>query len=85
MDWQDCEEYNKVQIFKFEFGIICVEVFVLFGVLDIIEVKMQGSCEIQVMFYCIQYVCVDGFIMQDECMLLLFENEVLVVWGEGVY
>ena len=85
MDWQDREEYNKVQISKLELGITRAEVLALLGAPDITEAKMQGSREIQVMFYRTQHVRADGLTTQDECTPLLFENEALVAWGEGAY
>lgn len=85
MDWQDREEYNKVQITKLKLGSTREEVLALLGSPDITEAKMQGSREVQVMFYRTQHVRADGLTTQDECTPLLFENEQLVAWGEGAY
>lgn len=85
MDWQDREEYNKVQITKLKLGSTREEVLALLGSPDITEAKMQGVKEIQVMFYRTQHVRADGLTTQDECTPLLFENEQLIAWGDGAY
>ena len=85
MDWQDREEYNKVQISKLELGITRAEVMALLGTPDITEAKKQGNTAIQVMFFRTQHVRADGLTTQDECTPLLFENDKLIAWGEGAY
>lgn len=85
MDWQDREEYNKVQITKLRLGSTREEVLALLGSPDITEAKMQNGTSIQVMFYRTQHVRADGLTTQDECTPLLFENEKLIAWGEGAY
>lgn len=85
MDWQDREEYNKVQITKLSLGATREEVLALLGSPDITEAKMESGTTIQVMFYRTQHVRADGLTTQDECTPLLFENERLIAWGEGAY
>ncbi len=85
MDWQDREEYNKVQITKLRLGSTREEVLALLGSPDITEAKMQNGTSIQVMFYRTQHVRADGLTTQDECTPLLFENEKLIAWGDGAY
>lgn len=85
MDWQDREEYNKVQITKLRLGSTREEVLALLGSPDITEAKMQDGTSIQVMFYRTQHVRADGLTTQDECTPLLFENDQLIAWGEGAY
>lgn len=85
MDWQDREEYNKVQITKLKLGVTREEVLALLGSPDITEAKMEDGLSIQVMFYRTQHVRADGLTTQDECTPLLFENEQLIAWGEGAY
>ncbi|MBD3585413.1 DUF3192 domain-containing protein [Salinimonas sp. HHU 13199] len=85
MDWQDREEYNKVQITKLSLGATREEVLALLGSPDITEAKMDSENSIQVMFYRTQHVRADGLTTQDECTPLLFENDLLVAWGDGAY
>ncbi|WP_218354830.1 DUF3192 domain-containing protein [Alteromonas lipotrueiana] len=85
MDWQDREEYNKVQITKLRLGTTREEVLARLGSPDITEAKMDRSTSIQVMFYRTQHLRADGLTTQDECTPLLFENEQLIAWGEGAY
>lgn len=85
MDWQDREEYNKVQITKLKLGSTREEVLALLGSPDITEAKIQHDVQIQVMFYRTQHVRADGITTTDECTPLLFEDEKLIAWGEGAY
>ena len=85
MDWQDREEYNKVQITKLKLGSTKQEVWAMLGSPDITEAKMESGTPIQVMFYRTQHVRADGLTTQDECTPLLFENDQLIAWGEGAY
>lgn len=85
MDWQDREEYNKVQITKLKLGSTREEILALLGTPDITEAKMQDGTTIQVMFYRTQHVRADGLTTLDECTPLLFENDHLIAWGEGAY
>ena len=85
MDWQDREEYNKVQITKLRLGTTREEVLAMLGSPDITEAKMNETPTIQVMFYRTQHVRADGLTTQDECTPLLFENDQLIAWGEGAY
>ena len=85
MDWQDREEYNKVHITKLSLGATREEVLALLGSPDITEAKMDSENSIQVMFYRTQHVRADGLTTQDECTPLLFENDLLVAWGDGAY
>jgi hypothetical protein len=85
MDWEDREEYNKVQIAKFELGLQKMQVLELLGSPDITEAKRTSSNELQVMFYRTQHNQADGITTQDECTALLFENNVLIAWGESAY
>ncbi|RDV24381.1 DUF3192 domain-containing protein [Alteromonas aestuariivivens] len=85
MDWQDREEYNKVQITKLRLGSTREEVLALLGSPDITEAKIHGGNTVQVMFYRTQHVRADGLTTLDECTPLLFENDHLIAWGEGAY
>ena len=85
MDWQDREEYNKVQIAKLELGVSRQEIIALLGSPDISEAKKVGVNRVQVMFYRTQHKKSDGITTMNECTPLLFENDMLVAWGNGAY
>ena len=85
MDWQDREEYNKVQIAKLELGQTKSAILELLGSPDITEAKRIGDYELQVMFYRTQHRQADGITTEDECTPLLFENNLLIEWGESAY
>jgi hypothetical protein len=85
MGWQDREEFNKVQIAKLDLGSSRQDIITLFGSPDISEAKISGDSKIQVMFYRTQHMESDGITTVDECTPLLFEDDILVAWGEGVY
>jgi hypothetical protein len=85
MDWQDREEFNKVQIAKLDLGISRQEIIALLGSPDISEAKKSGDNKIQVMFYRTQHMESDGITTMNECTPLLFEDDILIAWGEGVY
>ena len=85
MDWQDREEYNKVQISKLELGLQKKHIIELLGSPDITEAKRNDNKELQVMFYRTQHKKSDGITTEDECTALLFENNELIAWGDSAY
>lgn len=85
MDWKDRQAYNKVQISKLELGLQKKQILELLGSPDITEAKRNDNKEIQVMFYRTQHKKADGITTEDECTALLFENNVLIAWGDSAY
>lgn len=85
MDWEDRQEYNKVQIAKLELGTSRTEILSLLGSPDISEAKKTGADRVQVMFYRTHRKKSDGITTQDECTALLFRNDELVAWGDNAY
>ena len=85
MDWQDREQYNKVQIANLSLGTSKEEILALLGSPDITEAKQTREGMMQVMFYRTQHMKSDGITTQNECTPLLFEDDILVAWGDGVY
>jgi outer membrane protein assembly factor BamE (lipoprotein component of BamABCDE complex) len=85
MDWEDRQEYNKVQISKLELGLQKKQILKLLGSPDITEAKRNDNKELQVMFYRTQHKKADGITTEDECTALLFENSELVAWGDTAY
>ena len=85
MDWQDREEYNKVQMSKLELGLQKKQILELLGSPDITEAKRNDNKELQVMFYRTQHKKADGITTEDECTALLFENNELIAWGDSAY
>ncbi|WP_100642221.1 DUF3192 domain-containing protein [Alteromonas facilis] len=85
MDWEDREQYNKVQIAKLNLGTSKKEILALLGSPDITEAKKTRDGMMQVMFYRTQHMKSDGITTQNECTPLLFEDDILIAWGDGVY
>lgn len=85
MGWEDRQEYNKVQIAKLELGTTRESVLTLLGSPDISEAKKAEENRMQVMFYRTDHKKQDGITTQDECTPLLFENDILVAWGDNAY
>lgn len=85
MDWEDRQEYNKIQISKLELGIQKKQILELLGSPDITEAKRNDNKELQVMFYRTHHRKADGITTEDECTALLFENNELVAWGDSAY
>ncbi|GGD66995.1 DUF3192 domain-containing protein [Lacimicrobium alkaliphilum] len=85
MDWRDREQYNKVQMGKLELGTSRQQIIELMGAPDISEAKQIQDQQIQIMFYRTQHMESDGITTMNECTPLLFENDVLIAWGDGTY
>ncbi len=85
LDWEDRQDYNKVQIPKLKLGTRRQEIIAQLGSPDISEAKRVGNEQYQVMFYRTDHRKSDGVTTMDECTPLLFENDILVAWGEGAY
>lgn len=85
MDYKDRQEFNKLHIAKLEIGASRNMILELLGSPDISEAKKDGDTNLQVMFYRTQHKKADGITTLDECTPLLFENDILVAWGEGTY
>lgn len=85
MDWRDREQYNKVQVAKLDLGASRKDIIELMGAPDISEAKQVGDKRIQIMFYRTQHMESDGITTMNECTPLLFENDVLIAWGDGTY
>ncbi len=82
MNWEDRQQYNKVQIDKLNPGISHGEIIELLGSPDISEAKKVEGDTLQVMYYRTQHKKPDGITSQDECTPLLFKNNKLVALGE---
>ncbi|AWL12630.1 hypothetical protein HMF8227_02172 [Saliniradius amylolyticus] len=85
MDWEDREQYNKVQIGKLTLGQTRQAILDLMGSPDISEAKKLAGQTYQIMFYRTQHMESDGITTMNECTPLLFVDDKLVAWGEGSY
>lgn len=85
MDWEDRQQFNKVQIANLTLGVTRADIIQLLGSPDISEAKQVGNNRVQVMFYRTQHEKSDGITTQDECTPLLFKNDELIAWGDGAY
>ncbi|MDN4500911.1 DUF3192 domain-containing protein [Alteromonadaceae bacterium BrNp21-10] len=85
MEWEDREQFNKVQVNKLQVGTDRKVIIELLGSPDISEARKINDKIVQVMFYRTQHTKSDGITTQDECTPLLFENDKLIAWGNGTY
>jgi len=85
MGWEDRQDFNKVQISKLELGKTRESILLLLGPPDLSEAKKIEQNRLQVMFYRTHHKKKDGITTQDECTPLLFENDILIAWGDMAY
>ncbi|MBC3764911.1 DUF3192 domain-containing protein [Neptunicella marina] len=85
MEWQDREQYNRVQISKLEAGMSKQQIIDMMGSPDISEAKSVTDKVVQVMFYRTERKKSDGITTADECIPLLFEDNQLIAWGKDTY
>lgn len=83
--WEQCEYNNCKYIFKLELDVYYEDVICSMGVVDFNELLRQDGYIYWVLYYCIQWVVDDGIIIKDECMLLVFEDNCLIGWGDEVF
>ena len=85
MEWEDREQFNRVQMGKLQVGADRQNIMALLGSPEISEAKKVEDKVVQVMFYRTQHKKSDGITTEDECTPLLFENNKLIAWGKGTY
>ena len=85
MDYKERQQYNKMKIAGFELGLRKQQVIDLLGSPDISEASTKEDQQLQVLFYRTQHKNSDGITTIEECTPLLFEDNVLVAWGETAY
>ena len=82
-DWQKREQNNRRHIAKLETGMDYQEVTRKMGVADFNELVKHDGTERRILFYRTQRLSDDGVTTKDECTPLVFEEGVLVGWGES--
>ena len=81
-DWHKREQNNRKHIAKLETGMRYQDVTRKMGVADFNEMVQSEGVQKRVLYYRTQRTAEDGITTKDECTPLVFENGVLVGWGE---
>lgn len=84
-DWQDKEQKNRRIIAKLEPKLSKQEVSNQMGVPDFSEYYEQQGQTFHVLYYRTQRVEGDGVTTKDECTPLIFQDNVLIGWGDSAY
>jgi len=82
-DWQKREQNNRSHIAKLETGMRYQDVTRKMGVADFNEMVQSEGVQRRVLYYRTQRLSDDGVTSKDECTPLVFENDVLVGWGNS--
>ncbi|WP_419147606.1 DUF3192 domain-containing protein [Pseudoalteromonas 'SMAR'] len=85
MIWQDREAFNNrfIENLSLEQQTELADVLDTLGSPDLTYVKKVDGEVLQIVFYRTQLVKPDGITTEDECTGMLFENNVLKLWGPG--
>lgn len=84
-DWRVTQRDNREAISSLEIGITRLEVMERLGVPNDSEAFSSERGEVRVLFYRTQRRHSDGDTTRDETTPLVFRNDVLIGWGQGVY
>lgn len=82
-DWQKREQNNRKHIAKLETGMRYQDVTRKMGVADFNELVETDGKQKRILFYRTQRSTEDGITSKDECTPLVFEDGVLVGWGDS--
>ena len=82
-DWQKREQNNRKHIAKLETGMRYQDVTRKMGVADFNEMVQNDGTQRRILYYRTQRSADDGVTTKDECTPLVFEDGVLVGWGES--
>ncbi|MFC3093105.1 DUF3192 domain-containing protein [Alteromonas sediminis] len=82
-DWQKREQNNRTHISNLETGMRYQDVTRKMGVADFNEMVQKNGVNRRVLYYRTQRLSDDGVTSKDECTPLVFENDVLVGWGNS--
>ena len=84
-DWQVKEQKNRKHISQLQQDASYDEILNRMGIADFNEFYAKGDDKYQVLYYRTQRMEDDGVTTKDECTPLVFNNNVLVGWGESAY
>lgn len=84
-DWRGEQKDNREMISKLEIGMDRVSVVDKLGTPSDSEAFTGDAGEVRVLFYRTQRKHSDGETSRDETTPLVFEDDVLVGWGDAVY
>jgi len=84
-EWRDTQRTNREQISRLELGMTRSAVVSALGLPAESEAFDRDGKEVRVLFYRTQHKHSDGETSRDETTPVVFENDVLVGWGNAVY
>ncbi len=84
-DWREDQQHNRDAISRLELGLSLDAVRDSLGMPSDSEAFLDGDDEIRVLFYRSKRTHADGETTRDELTPVVFRNDLLVGWGDGVY
>jgi hypothetical protein len=84
-DWQYKEQKNRKHISQLQQNVSYKEILNLMGIADFNEFYAKDDDTYQVLYYRTQRMDEDGVTTKNECTPLVFQNNVLVGWGESAF
>ena len=84
-DWREEQRINSEMISQLEMGMGRNTVVGKLGTPADSEAFDSNGAEMRVLFYRTRHRHSDGVTTRDETTPLVFENDVLIGWGQGVY
>ncbi|MBU2977846.1 DUF3192 domain-containing protein [Alteromonas sp. C1M14] len=84
-DWEDREQNNRKHVSQLEKNMTYESVVRTMGVADFNEMLEKGDHAYRILFYRTNRTMDDGMTTKDECTPLIFEDGVLVGWGDSAY
>lgn len=84
-NWQERQRYNRRAIRELAVGDEINNVMAQMGDPDFMDVFMRDATEVRVLRYRTQHERSDGVTSEDETTPLVFEDGLLVGWGELSY
>lgn len=81
-EWRETEQSNREQIAALDTGEPLAVVLQKMGTPDFDERVSKEESDYRILFYRTHRVKADGLTTRDECTPLVFENGILIGWGE---
>lgn len=84
-DWEDREHNNRQHVAQLEKDMTYESVIRTMGVADFNEMMEKSGHAYRILYYRTNRTMDDGMTTKDECTPLIFEDGVLIGWGDSVY
>lgn len=84
-DWEERELTNRRAVQQLKLGENLDNITNTMGTADFNEIVLSGENKFNVLFYRTHRREGDGITTKDECTPLVFENQVLVGWGNDFF